>query len=135
LRFAHLKPFGPVTVPVYGPLSCSPGRSVRLSVNVRFGGGGGTSAIATVTRRPAIVAVIVRPAPVLAAAVSEMLPLPRPDAGDTVSPFASLTAVHSDGEQFGGDAVSVTVCEPPPDANDSAAGETANSHATVTDTV
>jgi len=68
----------------------------------------------------------------LAAAVSVMVALPLPDAGDTVKAELLLEAVHADGEQPAGDAVSTTFWDPPPDPKDTVAGATLNAHATVT---
>src|SRR5262245_34473128 len=120
----QLKPLGPVTVPSYGPLRFSPCTSVTRSA--RGGGGGGTAAIAAVTVCPAIVADNVWAAPALAAAFTVTVPLPEPDVGDTLSPALVLLAVHADGEQPSGAAVTATACDPPPNPNDNAVGDVVN---------
>ena len=50
----------------------------------------------------------------------------------TVRPESVANAVHVDGEQPVGVACTVTVCEPPFDGNETAAGEIENVQATVT---
>ena len=132
----HEIPLGPVTVPAYGPLRFSPWVSVRVRTGGPGGGpgigGGGAAAIVAVTGCPAIVAVHVFAAPVLAPAASVTVALAFPLEGDTVRAASLLDAVHEDGEHPSGAAVTATSRVPPADANETVAGETENTHGTVT---
>src|SRR4029453_18283186 len=89
----------------------------------------------TDTVRPAIVAVHVCSAPVLAAAVSVTVPLPSPLAGETGIRGFVLVADHVAGEHPFGVGVTVTSCIPPLEEKVIVLGETVKAQAAACFTV